>query len=140
MTTDGANASLILLDDLDRIAMARLADAEALARAGRFDGAVYVCGYAVEVALKARICRTLNWVGFPASSSEFHGLHSFRTHDLLTLLRLSGRKTDIVPTYNTVWEPLEEWRPELRYRPVGSTTAHDAQNMIACTAKLLEIL
>jgi hypothetical protein len=47
-------------DELHRIAQARLEDAEALFRSGRYDGAIYIGGYAIEMALKARICETLN--------------------------------------------------------------------------------
>lgn len=50
---------MIARSDLTSTARAHLADARLLARNGRYDGAVYVCGYAVEIALKARICRTL---------------------------------------------------------------------------------
>jgi hypothetical protein len=140
MTNAGASGSLIVLDDLDRIAMARLADAEALAKAERFDGAVYVCGYAVEIALKARICRTLNWIGFPTSGEWFHRLPNFRTHDLGTLLHLSGREEAILSARNVLWKPIKKWRPELRYQAIGSSVAVDVENMITCTAKLLEIL
>ena len=45
--------------ELRKIAKARLKDAEALLAAHRYDGAIYLCGYAVELALKARICQTL---------------------------------------------------------------------------------
>jgi len=34
------------------------------------DGATYLCGYAVEVALKFRICLTLNWPEFPSTGGE----------------------------------------------------------------------
>lgn len=44
--------------DLKATARARLRDAQVLLRGKRLDGAVYLCGYAVEIALKARICRT----------------------------------------------------------------------------------
>ncbi len=57
----------------------------------RYDGAVYLAGYTVELALKARICEVLNWSGYPATSKEFDGYRSFRTHDLRVLLSLSGR-------------------------------------------------
>ena len=40
---------MIAVDELDRIARARLHDAKSLLAAGRFDGATYVCGYAVAV-------------------------------------------------------------------------------------------
>ena len=45
---------MIPVAELDNIARARLEDAKTLLAASRFDGATYLCGYAVEVALKAR--------------------------------------------------------------------------------------
>jgi HEPN domain-containing protein len=47
---------MILVSELDDIAQARIADAKVLLAGGRFDSAIYLCGYAVEVALKTRIC------------------------------------------------------------------------------------
>ncbi len=70
---------MISIANLEAIALARLADARVLLAAGRLDGAVYLCGYAVELGLKARICRTLQWIGFPDSRGEFQNLESFRT-------------------------------------------------------------
>lgn len=69
---------MIPVVELDKIARARLEDAKGLLAAGRFDGATYLCGYAVEVALKARICRTLNWSEFPSTGVEFQAYRSFR--------------------------------------------------------------
>jgi hypothetical protein len=77
-------------DELRRIAQSRLEDAQVLLRAGRYDGAIYICGYAVEMALKARIFDTLSWSGYPSTRSEFQNYQTFRTHDLNVLLRLSG--------------------------------------------------
>jgi hypothetical protein len=62
--------------DLKKIARARIMDAECLFSGGRYDGAVYLCGYAVELALKARICRTLKWPEFDPSGP----LQAFKTH------------------------------------------------------------
>jgi HEPN domain-containing protein len=47
------------LVDLTNLAKARLEDAELLNTHGRYDSAQYLCGYAVELALKTRICKTL---------------------------------------------------------------------------------
>jgi len=58
---------MIDVAELDKIAEARLDDARALLTASRYDGATYLCGYAVEVALKARVCRVLNWPTFPST-------------------------------------------------------------------------
>ena len=51
---------MISRTELRRIARARLRDAEVLFGAGRYDGAIYVCGYAIELTLKARICRVMS--------------------------------------------------------------------------------
>lgn len=81
---------MIAVRDLQVIAWARLREAEQLLRAGEYDGGVYLCGYAVELELKACICGTLKWHGYPGTRSEFRGYQSFQTHDLRVLLRLSG--------------------------------------------------
>ena len=47
---------LISIVDLHAIAAARLNDAKVLLENERTDGAGYICGYAIELALKARIC------------------------------------------------------------------------------------
>jgi len=60
---------------------------------GRLEGSAYLSGYVVELALKARICRTLKWRGFPEKRNEFEGLQTFKTHDLDVLLSLSGRES-----------------------------------------------
>ena len=44
--------------ELRQIALNRLNDAEILFNANSFDGASYVCGYSVEIGLKAKICAT----------------------------------------------------------------------------------
>ena len=64
---------MIAVAELDAMAQARLADSKALLAAGRYDGASYHCGYSVEVALKARICRVFNWPDFPSTKGEFEG-------------------------------------------------------------------
>jgi hypothetical protein len=83
---------MIIVDKLEKLAQARLEDAEVLFKATRYDGSIYLCGYAVELALKARICKTLGWSGFPSTRSEFSNYQSFKTHNLDVLLRLSVGK------------------------------------------------
>jgi hypothetical protein len=62
---------MIPANDLKEIAFERLADAETLLLAKRFDSSFYLCGYSVEIAPKYKICKTLNWIGLPSSSKEF---------------------------------------------------------------------
>ena len=131
---------LISVADLQGVASARLDDARALVGAGRFDGAVYLCGYAVEIALKARICRTLHWSGFPSSRGEFQNLESFRTHDLEVLLRLSGFEAEIKQNHFGVWNPLAVWKVETRYNVIGTASPPEAAKMIAAADAFLALI
>ena len=131
---------MILIADLKRIAKARIWDAEVLRDANRYDGAVYLCGYAVEIVLKARICRTLKWLGYPASYKEFEGYSSFRTHDLDVLLHLSGREAKIKAKHFAEWSVVATWDPNTRYRAVGTATAQDAGDMVKATKVLVSAL
>ena len=131
---------MISPQDLKAIAAARLEDARALLNAARFDGAIYLAGYGVELALKARACRTLGWAGFPETNAEFKPLLSFRTHDLDVLLRLSGCERRVKTKYLAEWSAVAQWRPDARYRLAGSAKISDAQQMIDAARLLLRRL
>lgn len=126
--------------EIRKIASARLHDAEVLLGASRFDGAVYLCGYVVELALKARICKTLKWAGYPQTSGEFAGLASFKVHDLELLLKLTGRATAIKSKYLAAWSAVLIWKPEDRYNLIGSANQVDARLMLDSAAVLLKKL
>ena len=128
---------MIATSDLRGIAKARLRDAQVLLRAKRFDGAFYLCGYSVELALKARICRTLKWSGFPQTGHEFQGLQSVKTHDLEVLLRFSGIESRIKRKYLSEWSVVLDWNPEKRYQSIGQSTQQQATDMLTCTKRLL---
>lgn len=122
--------------ELQKIARARLEDAQILFQNRRYDGAAYLCGYAIELRLKARICRTLGWEGFPSTKREFQNLSSFKTHDLDILLKLSGVEKKIKYQFLAEWSVISGWRPEVRYQPIGTITRKDAKMMIE-SAKVL---
>lgn len=126
--------------ELKQIARARLKDAEVLFGAKRYDGASYLCGYAVEIALKAKICDTLKWKGFPSTNKEFENYHSFKTHSLDVLLTLSGVEDKIKKGYLTEWSVVAEWDPEARYKPVGKVSEADSRLMIESTKTLTRVL
>jgi len=134
---------MILPTELGTIARARLRDAEALLAASRYDGSVYLCGYSVEIGLKARICRTLKWDGFPSTNKDFekYRIHSFRTHNLDVLLHLSGAEKKIKEArYLPAWSVVAMWEPGTRYRPIGTATSADAIDMIKAAKILLKVL
>jgi hypothetical protein len=97
-------------------------------------------GYAVEIALKARICNTLRWKEFPLTTNEFRDFGSFKVHRLPILLKLCGREELIKTKYFTEWSAVAAWDPDTRYRPVGSASRRDAASMIAAATVLLKAL
>jgi len=126
--------------ELKKIAQARIEDGEILLNSHRYDGAIYLCGYAVEISLKERICRTLGWDGYPSTTKEFANYQSFRTHNLDVLLRLSGSEHKIRTEFLAEWSAVAEWDPEIRYKPIGSATKKSAELMIDSSRKLLSVL
>lgn len=132
---------MISIAELQKIAKERLKDSETLFKSKRFEGANYLCGYVIEIALKARICKTLNWKeGFPSSGKEFNDYKSFKTHNLDVLLRLSGVEEKIKTEFLSEWSSLADWNPESRYEPIGTAKSQDVEIMINSAKKLLEIL
>jgi hypothetical protein len=94
----------------------------------------------VEIALKARICRTLKWVGFPEHPKEFQALTSFKTHDLDMLLFLSGREQRIKTNHLAEWSAIATWDPEVRYKVPGSAKKADAELLLKSADALLSVL
>ena len=131
---------MLPVSELDRIAEARLEDAKVLLAAGRYDGSTYLCGYAVEVALKARICRTLNWSEFPSTGGEFQPYKTFQTHELEVLLRLSGQESRVKQEHFVLWNAVIVWRVESRYSIIGKVQRADAEQMLQAAEQLLKVL
>jgi HEPN domain-containing protein len=130
---------MIKSGELRKIARARLKDAEVLFRAKRYDGSAYICGYAVEIALKARIREELHWTGFPEKPSEFKDKENVKTHNLDVLLKLLGRKAMDLQLLDQ-WSIIKKWRPEDRYKPIGSAKKLDAKKIISAARDLLRII
>jgi HEPN domain-containing protein len=130
----------IATKDLRAISRARLRDAQVLLKSERFDGAFYLCGYAVEIALKARICKTLKWSGFPQTRHEFEGIQSVKTHDLEILLRFSGIEDRIKRKHLSEWSLVLDWNPEKRYQSIGQSTEQQATEMLTSAKRLLKLI
>ena len=103
---------------LQTLAKLRLHEAETLYNSGFYDGSVYLAGYAVELALKARICRLLGVGEYPLNVGQ-----SFKVHDLEQLRLLAGLSTEIDITKNKDlfdnWSKAVDWDPEQRYEAPG---------------------
>ena len=126
-------------DDIKQLVQVRLKDAQALYDVARFDGSVYLCGYALELGLKARICRNLQWDKYPPTAGRDYA--SFKTHNLAVLLNLTGLESHITrlgSSYCADWSIVASWNPESRYNPMGNITEPKAQNMLDSTKIILE--
>lgn len=122
--------------EIEKIVQARIEDAKVLYDASRYDGSVYLCGYAIELGLKARICSTLQWDEYPTSGKY----STFKTHDLDVLLHLSGCEDKIKLKHLADWSVVAQWNPEARYNPIGNVQDSDAKDMLESTEKVLKIL
>ena len=126
--------------ELKKLAHARLKDSKILCSEERYGGAVYICGYVIELGLKLRICKTLKWVGYPSTNREFNDFKSFKTHNLDVLLALSGIEKEVKKQYLTEWSSTAIWDPESRYNPIGTMSKREAELMLNSAEKLLKIL
>ena len=125
---------------LKKLCKDRIKESELLFSHRRYDTSAYLCGYAVECALKYRICKCLRWTTFPETNSEFGELRFLKVHDYETLLRLTG-KVDLVKTsLMAEWSVVVKWNPENRYRPSGTVVKTDSRDMIDSTKKIVEAL
>jgi HEPN domain-containing protein len=114
---------------LQNLARLRLREAEALFSAGLYDGCAYLCGYVVELALKARICATLNIDEYP--EKRLRG--GFMTHDFDDLKLLAGMEREF-SAFNAVrltnWSVATKWKPERRYEAEGSYDRAAAEEIL----------
>src|SRR4051812_405717 len=128
---------MITRSDLAAIARSRVREAKTLFKSRHYDGAAYLCGYAIELALKGRICRHLKWNGFPENQGESRWSQALKTHDLDALLELSGVRSRIRSTYVADWSVIQRnWSPEARYRVIGSFSSTTTLAMLGAATTL----
>ena len=128
----------MLASDLRALATSRLEEAKILLAQSKPDGAAYLCGYAVEMALKRQICEHLDWDEYPEYDNR---LKSFNTHNLLMLLKLAGlEKKAQGATIWVQWQIIFNWKVEYRYQAIGSVSSAQAQQMIGAAEKIMIFL
>jgi HEPN domain-containing protein len=103
--------------DLQKLSRLRLGDAKILLDDGRYEGAYYLIGYAVECAFKACIAKQTKLYDFPNKSLT----NSIYTHDLNTLLKFSGLenkhrdKSKKNANFELNWTIVKDWKEDARY-------------------------
>ncbi len=99
--------------DLQNLAEMRIREATILLKAGEFDGAYYIAGYAIECALKACILKRLS--DFWPDDKKF--MDKCYTHDLNDLLQLADLENDLkaAAAVAVKWVNVRDWNEQVRY-------------------------
>ena len=104
-------------EDLKNLSRTRLKEAKILHKKGQYDGAAYLIGYALETALKARVCRILD-ADYPDTGDLGK---VYKTHDFDQLIRLGGirKKFDdklvVDFTFQSNYNKINGWKESWRY-------------------------
>lgn len=127
------------ISEQSKAAVHRRADAQSLFDAERWQGAMYLAGYALECLLKAKLmkqygCRQLDDLG-----DEFvrRGLledsSSVYTHEFALLLKWSGRLNSLQQdrTINRAFAKANRWSPSWRYSSAASQRESAEEFLVA---------
>jgi HEPN domain-containing protein len=132
----------------------RIKDATTLLHHQRYPAAIYMAGYAVEIALKSKICRSLQFNhGFPETKQELNAyltsinratpqpliinLGDIRNHNLHKLLFYSGEETTIKNNFFREWVIVAQWTPEDRYKKMR-IFKYNAETFLKSTRKIIK--
>jgi len=144
--------SNLTVEELTKLAKSRLEEAEILLASQKYDAAVYLGGYAIELAIKAKICQVLRWSELPPSagdckkiSDKLYNKDFIKTHNVADLsdflFCLSGsttaREIDRADL-RIAWSNFStHWSEQNRYKPIGSLTELEADGYLKYIRELL---
>ncbi len=120
--------------DFQRLAQVRLAEAKVLLDNGLHDGTYYLCGYVVECALKACICRQYRLHEFPPEPRVVADLYS---HDFGKLVARAGldqelqSRLQLDPPFRAYWYVVYKWSERSRYERISSDRAEALYEAVA---------
>ena len=115
---------------LQELAEERVRDAEALLNSGRWSGAYYLAGYAIECGLKACIAKLTNQYDFPNKEVA----QKSYTHKIETLVEVANlklqRESDVAgnPSLGSNWQIVKDWAETTRYQ---SWTEQEARKLVS---------
>ncbi|HSD58077.1 MAG TPA: HEPN domain-containing protein [Methanotrichaceae archaeon] len=115
-------------DDFPELAHIRLKEAKILLDNECWEGAYYLCGYAVECSLKACISKKTKEHDFPPPRSM---IEKYYTHNLKLLMEAAGLnvqlRSDIEKDKNfrLNWIIVESWNESSRYERIADSDARD---------------
>ena len=119
-------------DDFKQLARIRLKEAKVLLQNKNYDGAYYLCGYAVECGLKACISKKTKRYDFPDDKT----VKSSYTHDIEQLVGVAGLKQELQielknNEFAVNWAVVKDWTEVSRYERNNDKKALDLYSAIA---------
>lgn len=110
----GRNGAIaVKRSDFQKLAEVRIAEAEVLLKAKKYDGAYYLAGYAVECGLKACVAKRTARYDYPDKDLAYQCY----THKLQKLLELVGLHALLVAgsRLESNWVTVRDWDEQTRY-------------------------
>jgi hypothetical protein len=98
--------------------MERYKDAECLHVAGRFQGAIYLCGYALECELKRRVCVARGIASMEEREAKRLGHELPELLDAACMAKLLSGNRDLLVAFQAI---VGRWSTDLRYSGGGSS-------------------
>lgn len=117
----------------------RIGEAHVLLASGKQQGAYYLCGYAVECALKACIAKRTKLFQFPPKKDYIFKIYTHDLDDLVTAADLDGSlKSEMAANlgFAANWNTVKDWSEESRYITSG-LNANDLYNAVTGTDGVL---
>lgn len=117
--------------DIKNLVERRLEEATVLFNAGFYEGAYYLAGYSVELALKVGACKAVDITNFFTRPES----KSFRIHDLNTLLVFSGYWTMLQTDFladtalEQNWRLVCKWSEQVRYKKIGDLSQQNVEEL-----------
>ncbi len=129
--------------DFQELAELHLQHAKALLEAQLYSGAYYLCGYVVECALKACICKRTNQFDFYPRPEEARDAWTHKFAKLVRVAELDEQFTSARQADNALdvkWREAESWSERSRYERHSQEEAEDffaavsdpAHGVLAC--------
>ncbi|MBN2024574.1 MAG: HEPN domain-containing protein [Pirellulales bacterium] len=118
--------------DFLKLVRLRLADARILLKNSKHEGAYYLCGYAVECALKACIAKQTKRYQFPDKET----VNKSYTHNPTKLVQIAGLKPALDAEikrdrdFEANWSVVRDWSEESRYEWHSAKEARDLYSAI----------
>lgn len=119
--------------DFIKLAKMRVSESKILLSKKKYSGAYYLCGYAIEYALKAYFAKQIKKSEFPDKEAVLR----IYKHSPIDLMKASGLQKkfqdqlDADKTFAVYWNIVKDWSEEARYEIHSEKEAKDLYKAIS---------